>query len=64
MADAEQKTSKAGPYGGGNKYGQMTMKSTFIPVTPDRPSGKYGKKPDDSTAPRGSSFSSPPPTSK
>jgi len=45
-------TTKAGPYGGGNKYDRMTVKTAFIPVAPDRPSGKYGKKPDNSEAPR------------
>jgi hypothetical protein len=47
----EQKKTAAGPYGGGNKYGQMTIKNEFIVVN-DRPSGKFGKKADNSNEKR------------
>lgn len=47
----EQKKTQAGPAGGGNKYDQATIKSDFF-VVEQRPAGKFGKKADDSTAPR------------
>ncbi|MDP1712238.1 MAG: hypothetical protein Q8K86_07255 [Candidatus Nanopelagicaceae bacterium] len=51
MAEEEKKTTKAGPHGGGNKFNQMKVKNDFI-VVKNEYSGKYGRKADDSVAPR------------